>query len=136
LILPILGKAIVIAICAAVAAWVYSLLYAIAFSGGWEVSNFPYVTLVGSFLGSFTIGLPIALLTYWLSHAHLVRSPATLSMIVALAAIMMILASYVVAAWEGVMVLGYPASIAAITYGLLGWIWILLPMRSQRATDA
>lgn len=81
-----------------------------------------------SLLGTFAIGLPIALLTYALSGRVLAQSPMILVMTTALAAIMMVLASYSVADDGGVLIFGMPAAAAAMTFGLLGWIWIIRPL--------
>ena len=41
----------------------------------------------------------------------------------------MVLTSYAIADEEGVFLLGIPAFIAALTYGILGWFWILKPLQ-------
>ena len=43
----------------------------------------------------------------------------------------MLLTSYAIAEEEGVLALGIPAFIAALTYGILGWFWILRPLRAS-----
>lgn len=50
-------------------------------------------------------------------------------MVAVLAGIMMILTSYVIGDEMGVLVLGIPAFLAALTYGILGWFWILKPLQ-------
>lgn len=87
--------------------------------------------LYGSLTGSFAIGLPVALLVFWMSHRHLAASPTVLAMIVVLAGIMMLLASFVIGDAEGMIVLGVPAFLAAATFGVLGWFWIIRPMRNS-----
>lgn len=131
---PILiGKSIVIAILAAVAAWAY--LFALTlYQDGLQAAD--WVTgeaSVGSFLvallGTFAVGLPIALFTFLWSGKHLAQSVTTLAMVAVLAGIMLVLASYVLASDAGVLMLGIPAFIAAITFAVLGWYWILKPKR-------
>ena len=123
------GKSIVIALVAAGVAWVYLLAFA-RFNGSENtVPAYPAMALYGSMLGSFMIGLPVSVLVFWMSHKHLVKSPTTLAMIAVIAGIMMILASFVVGDREAVLVMGVPAFLAAITFGVCGWFWILKPMR-------
>lgn len=130
--LVIFGKAIIIAICAALVAWGYLLAFSQYSGGDLATPGYRGVMLYGSLIGSFAIGLPVALLVFWLSHRHLVGSPFTLAIIVVLSGIMMILASFVIGDSGGVIVLGLPAFMAAATFGLLGWFWILKPLREMR----
>ncbi len=129
--LSFLGKSILIALCAGMASWFYLILLA-SFYPTWEMDG---EALGGTFfytaLGSLVIGLPIALLTFWMSRRHLVKSPTTLAMIAVLAGIMMVLASFVIGDRNGVIVLGIPAFVSACTFGLLGWFWIVRPMRGE-----
>ena len=55
-------------------------------------------------------------------------------MVAVLAGIMLMLASFVLADEAGVLVLGIPAFIAVITFAVLGWFWILRPMRRGEAS--
>ncbi len=127
--LAVAGKSILIALVAAGVAWGYLLAFA-RFNGSESaVPGYSTMALYGSMLGSFVIGLPVSLLVFWMSHKHLVRSPTTLAMVAVLAGIMMILASFVIGDREAVLVMGVPAFLAAITFGLCGWFWILRPMR-------
>ena len=129
----IVGKGVVIAACAAVAAWLYiaCLTIHLGMAPGmeWIACEASAGTFLFSLIGSLAIGLPIALLVFWMSGKHLRNSPATLAMIVVLAGIMMVLASFVIGDEEGVAVLGVPAFICAVTFGVLGWFWIIRPMR-------
>ncbi|MEM7700573.1 MAG: hypothetical protein AAF251_01415 [Pseudomonadota bacterium] len=133
--LAIFLKAIAIAICAGLAAWGYFV--AGSLGGGGLADDLPRSIEVGIWLlwptlfASFTIGFPVALLTFVLARRHLVQSPTTLAMVTVLAGIMMVLTSYWIAEEDGVLALGIPAFIAALTYGILGWFWIIKPM--QRA---
>lgn len=126
-----MGKSLGIAACAGITPLLY--LFALpTFYPTWEMNDQALGGLLFyTSLGSFLIGLPIALLTFWLSREHLIGSPQTLAMIAVLAGIMMMLASFVIGDENGVIVLGVPAFIAAITFGALGWFWILVPLRSQ-----
>jgi hypothetical protein len=120
------GKALVIALVAAVVAW---LPFAIVNSldGGLTFAFLPM-----ALLGSFSVGLPIAALTFVFAGKHLANSPATLAMVTVLAGIMLVLASYALASEVGVLALGIPSFIAALTFGVLGWFWVLRPMRKRR----
>ncbi len=91
-------------------------------------------TLGPTLIGSFSIGLPVSMLTYLFSSKHLAQSPQTVAMVAVLAGIMMILASYAIGDEEAVLILGIPAFIAALTYGVLGWFWILKPLRKRSET--
>ncbi|BDW82647.1 hypothetical protein MACH24_20850 [Erythrobacter sp. Dej080120_24] len=129
--LAVFGKAMIIAIVAALIAWAYLLAFS-EISGGDSVApGSREIMLYGSLTGSFAIGLPVALLVFWMSHRHLAASPTTLAMIVVLAGIMMLLASFVIGDAEGMIVLGVPAFLAAATFGVLGWFWIIRPMRNS-----
>ena len=133
--LGVFVKALVIAVCAGLTAWSY-------FAAGWAADGLLFDDPSRSFdrgiwllwptlFGSFTIGLPVALLTFLLSWRHLVQSPTTLAIVTVLAGIMMILTSYAIGKEGGVLALGIPAFIAALTYGILGWFWILRPLRAS-----
>lgn len=131
--IAIFFKAIVIAVCAGLAAWAYFI--AGSLGGGGLADDLSKSIEVGLWLlwptlfASFTIGFPVALLTFVLARRHLVQSPTTLAMATVLAGIMMVLTSYWIAEEGGVLALGIPAFIAALTYGILGWFWILRPLR-------
>ncbi|MEM1289721.1 MAG: hypothetical protein AAGH60_15330 [Pseudomonadota bacterium] len=131
--LAVIWKAVLIAVCAALSVLAYfalgSTLDGILDGGHGFTSDAAVGTLGAALFGSFTIGLPVALLTFLLSWRHLAQSPATLAMVAVLAGIMMILTSYVIGDEMGVLVLGLPAFVAALTYGILGWFWILKPLR-------
>ena len=128
--LALIVRFALIAFVAAIAAWI-----PVAASFVFDGAAFGVVFYLGLFvpalLGSFTIGYPVALLAFYLSWRHLVASPTTLAMVSVLAGIMMLLTSYAIAEEEGVLALGIPAFIAALTYGILGWFWILRPLRAS-----
>ena len=131
--LVFIAKGIVIAICAAVAAWAYLFAFTLYREEGagldWAIGEASVATFLFALLGTFAVGLPIALFTFRFSAGHLAQSFTTLAMVAVLAGIMLVLASFVVGDRAGVLVLGIPAFIAALTFGLLGWFWILRPMR-------
>ncbi|MEO0461869.1 MAG: hypothetical protein AAF127_01980 [Pseudomonadota bacterium] len=81
-------------------------------------------------IGSFGIGLPVALLVLWLAGKQIAQNPQILAMIVALSAIMLMLASFAVGGEIAMFTLGLPSALAALTYGILGWFWILRPLRN------
>lgn len=129
--IALLGKTVVIALCAAVAAWGYIHLL-VAFDGsasGTLDSETSGLALMFALVGCFAIGLPIALLIYVFSAQHLARSVTTLAMVAVLCGVMLVLASFVVGGEAGAILIGVPAFIAAITFAVLGWFWILRPMR-------
>lgn len=131
--LAILAKAIAISVCAAAMATLY-FVAALVFDtplrtgAGYSLASASR-TFMPSLMGSFAIGLPVALMTYFLSGKHLAQSPLTVAMVAVLAGVMMILTSYALGDEEAVRILGIPAFIAALTYGILGWFWILKPLR-------
>ena len=131
--LALIGKSIVIAFLAAVAATTYIFAgFGLALGPGDAITlhSEPLLVMFGvALVGCFAIGLPIAFLTFAFSARHLAQSPTTMAMVTVLAGIMMVLASYVVADETGVYTLGIPAFIAALTFGVLGWYWILRPLR-------
>ena len=131
--LAIYVKSLAIAVCAALMATLYfGALSEIQHPSlaGYEMTWVRAgVTLMLTLFASFAIGLPIALLTFLFSSQHLAKSPTALAMVCVLAGIMMVLASFALADQRGVVTLGIPAFIAALTYGILGWFWILKPLR-------
>lgn len=135
--LAVLAKAIAVAVCAAFTA----TLYLVALSkiehpslAGYEMTWVRAgATLTATLFASFTIGFPVALLTFFLARRHLIQLPATLAMVTVLAGIMMVLSSYWIAEEDGVLIFGIPAFLAALTYGILGWFWILRPLRASQS---
>ncbi|MEM6856238.1 MAG: hypothetical protein AAF559_00070 [Pseudomonadota bacterium] len=129
--LAFLGKVVAITMCAALSATAYlAVLQALTmppdvpYHFSWDFWSFAYVITLAI---TCIIGLPVALLTYLFARRHLEQSPATLAMIAVLAGIIMVLTSYAIGDEETVLNLGIPAFAAAITYGILGWFWIVKP---------
>lgn len=133
----LIGKSIVIAILAAVAAWSYLfalMLYQYGLeAANWATGDASMASFLAALLGTFAVGLPIALFTFLWSGKHLAQSVTTLATVTVLAGIMLVLASYVLARDAGVLVLGIPAFLASLTFAVLGWFWILRPMRKGKA---
>jgi len=133
--LLVFAKAILIAICAALAAWAYFVMSSNIDGFSPRASGMSAERAGGALMmtlfGSFTIGLPVALLTFLLSWRHLANSPTTLAMVTVLAGIMMVITSYAIGKETGVLILGIPAFLAALTYGILGWFWVLKPLRNS-----
>ena len=132
--LSLIAKGIAIAVFAAMASWAY--LFAIALNEGhgveWARGSESALIFSVALLGTFAIGLPIAFFAYRFSALHMAQSFVTLAMVAVLSGIMLILASFVVGDMVGVRLLGIPAFIAAITFGLLGWFWIIRPQEKIR----
>ena len=131
--LSFFAKGIIIAALAAITAsgYVYALFF---FGSGPDgaISTELLLTVFGvALVGTYSIGLPIAFFTYRFSAQHMAKSVETLAMVAVLSGIMLIIASFVVGDRLGVMYLGIPAFIAAITFAVLGWFWILRPMRAR-----
>ncbi|MEP3051746.1 MAG: hypothetical protein ABJP48_02030 [Erythrobacter sp.] len=80
-------------------------------------------------LGSFAVGLPVALLTYFFAAKRLTSSPLTLLLIANLAGIVLILASFALADVFGAFFLGLPSWLAANVFGVIGWFWIVKPQK-------
>ncbi len=113
----------VVALVAAVAAWLpMGILNGI--DGGLTFQLFPI-----ALLGSFAVGLPIALLCFFLAGVHLRGSPKTVFLMANLASVMLMLASFAIADQFGVIFLGIPSAIAANVFAALGYLWILKPQR-------
>lgn len=138
--LAIVGKGIVIAVCAALAASLYvaviSYVYMVFGIGTGFSSQAAALTLMLTLLGTFAIGLPVAVLTYLFSSKHMIRSPAVIVMIAMLSGIMCMLASFLLGREQGVLMLGIPAFVAVITFAVMGWYWVLKPQRVQGSDDA
>jgi len=131
-VLILLGKSIVIATLAGLAAMVPQLLYAFVFGikdTGAQLSGEAWRMLFATALAaSFIVGLPVALLTFFFAGKHIVRFPITLLLIAGLAIIMMTLASFVVAGSLGIAMFALPAALAAAAYAVVGYLWIIKPL--------
>ncbi len=124
-------RALLIALLAALAAWLpLAVLVALDIDVG-IIPSYSVLLLPLALFGSFALGLPIALLVYWLAGKSLTGSPKTVFMMANLAGVMMMLASFVLAGESGIRLLGIPSWIAANVYALLGWFWILKPGRVE-----
>ena len=125
-----IGKAVLMPVCAAMAAWSYVMVLQLIASGV-EYLNIEVALAVFavSLMGNFIIGLPIALLLFFLSTNQLFGSPTTLVITVVLTVIVMILATFIFGGDAAVLVFGIPASISAMTFAVLGWHWVIKPMR-------
>ncbi|TRD09849.1 hypothetical protein FGU71_12590 [Erythrobacter insulae] len=129
----IFAKFAVIAILAGIAAWVPVAIYLMIEAGRSSsenaLSGFQLGALQVSLLGSLAIGFPVALLTYFLAVRQLARTPSALFLIAALSAVMITLAAYLVADTAAAFAFGVPSLIAAMTFAVLGWFWIIRPQR-------
>ncbi len=128
-------KSVVIAVCAGFAAAIPVVVVNAVDSYILDTPMFqPMVFslyLSVAMLGCFAIGLPIALLTYFLAGKHMVRFPTTLPLAAFLSVIVMTIASFVIAGPEGIVLLGFPAALSAATFAGLGWLWIIRPLRDR-----
>ncbi len=124
-------RALFIALLAALVAWYPMVEFVTVEDEAGPLSEVGLKLLGVALLGSFALGLPIALLVYWLAGKSLSRSPGIVFMIANLAGAMMMLASFVLADEFGMLMLGVPSWIAANVYAGLGWLWILKPMRED-----
>ena len=132
--LRLIGKGIVIAFIAAAVAWLSVVGYFGVIDGELHLDpNYYFVQAIPlALMGSYCIGLPVALLTFVLSKDHLIRSPKTLATITALAGVMMVLAALTFGDEFTALVFGLPAAVAGAVFAVLGWFWILKPMRGAR----
>ncbi len=121
--LILFAKSLVIAFAAAVAAWLPWVLVI----GGDADSSLQLFAVAA--VGSFAVGLPIALLTYYLAGEQLRQSAVTVFMIANMAGVMLLLVTMVLGQVFGGFVFGVPSLIGANVYAVLGWFWILKPQR-------
>jgi len=122
--LVLLGKSILIATCAGIAAW---LPVALTLFGTDFGASFPLIYL--ALLGSFAVGLPIALLTLFLAGKAMSDRIGTVMTAANCGGFMLLLVTAVLGGPFGVLYYGVPSWIAANVFGLLGWFLILKPMR-------
>ncbi len=131
--LALIAKFVLIAFAAGVAAWVPAGLHFAALgadlSKAADTGNIQLFWLQISLLGSFAVGLPVALLVYYLAAPQLAQRPATIFLIAALAGVMMILTCAVFGDASSMVLFGIPSFIAANTYAVLGYFLIIRPMR-------
>ena len=128
----VLAKSILIAACAAAIAWLPVGIMFTAEMGPEIVMSGLGLLFKFAMLGSFAVGLPIALLVFWLAGGQLAQNPSILATVVALSCVMLLLASFVIGGVPVMFLNGLPCVLAALTYGVLGWLWILKPMRKDR----
>lgn len=128
----LIAKSVLIALVAAITSTLLVLMAGLALSRSDGLPLESWQSLFAfALLGNFAIGLPVALLVYFLSGRQLVRFPSIIGIIALLAGIMSMLASFVIAEREGVLFLGIPSLISAAVFAGLGWLWIIRPLRSQ-----
>ena len=128
----VLIKAVLIALIAAAMAWLPAGIMFTAEMGPEIVVTGLGLLFKFAMLGSFAVGLPVALLVLWLAGGQLAQNPSILAMVVALSCVMLLLASFVIGGVPVMFLYGLPCILAALTYGVLGWLWILKPMRKDR----
>ncbi len=117
-----LGKSVGIAALAALAALVPA---AISLNDGSYWIAFIYVALIGS----FGVGLPVAALVYWFARRELLRRPALVFLFANLAGAILALTSALLGDLFGLWAFGLPSLLAANTFAMLGWLWIIRPAR-------
>lgn len=83
-------------------------------------------------MGSYVVGFPVAVLIFLLSAKHLVHKPSTLVLITLLASVVMLIASFAIGDAGAMLAFGLPSVVAAITYAILGHLWIIRPVREGR----
>ncbi len=125
------AKFLTIALFAALAAWSFMALWMLidSLNSTSDIRQTIIATFHIALLGSYAVGLPVAVLVFAMSKKHLIQSPTTLFMIATLSGIMMALASLVIGDAGAALLFGMPSFIAAMTYAVLGWFWILKPLR-------
>ena len=121
--LILLAKSVVIAVFAAIAAWLpWAVLNAA--DGGLSLTLLPI-----ALIGSLAVGLPVALLTYHLAGNELRKSPKNVFLAANFAGVVMLLVTSLLGSLFGGMFFGIPSMIAANVFALFGWFWILKPQR-------
>ncbi len=129
--IAVLGKAIIIAFMAALTAWLFPVAYLVSTGDSLNLNPASPVRQGSTIalLGSYGVGMPVSLLTYFLARRHLMQSPMTLFTIASLAGVMMILVCLVFGDGFLALMFGVPSLIAALVFATLGWFWILKPER-------
>ena len=128
-------KFLAIAFVAAVAAWLPVFFSFVLGDSSWFEPDFAGNLFMVALLGSYGIGLPIALATFFMAGRHLTQSPSILVLIVLLSAVMIALTSLVLLDASAAYIFGVPSLFAAATYAVLGWFWILKPQRDDPVID-
>ncbi|MEM6828178.1 MAG: hypothetical protein AAF553_09565 [Pseudomonadota bacterium] len=125
----IAAKLLAIALIAALAASAaFGAL--LAFNGAFNQTAYNAFSI--AVLGSYAIGFPVAFLTFQFAGRHMAASPSTIAMIAALSSVMLLLASFAIGDVGAMYWLGIPSVIAVVTYAVLGWFWIVRPMRGAQ----
>ena len=123
--LVVLAKSLVIALVAGVAVW---LPFAAIGAMTGDIGLF---LLPLALLGSFAVGLPVALLCFFLAGKELRRAPSTVFLMANCAGFVLLTSSAVLGDLLGLIMLGVPSFVAANIFAALGWFWILKPERDQ-----
>ncbi|MEM7664476.1 MAG: hypothetical protein AAF250_01345 [Pseudomonadota bacterium] len=131
--LTLIGKALLIAFAAAVAAWL-PMAALLTIDTEWALKA-PYGLKLFqiALLGSFAIGLPVALMIYALAGRSLAAMPSTIFLIGLTSGLVLIVTSFFVAGEIGVLFLGMPSFFAANTFAVLGWFFVIRPMRNAES---
>lgn len=82
-----------------------------------------------SLAGSFGVGFPIALAVYLLAREPLSRSFGTVLLIAVLSSVVIALTAAIIFDGSAALIFGVPTLFATLTYSILGWFWILKPLR-------
>lgn len=119
----LLAKSGLIALLAACAAW-------LPWAGlnGFTMTEI-WLGLQVALLGTFIVGLPIALLTYFLARKQLAASPTTVFLVANFAGAVMLIVTVLLGDVFGGIFVGIPSWIAANTFAVLGYFWIIRPER-------
>ncbi len=125
------GKSLVIALLAGLIPWlVFAMFLAPGNIRGWDGLFGPSIVFLPvGLLGSVAVGLPIALLTYGLAGRVMAHKPPAVFVAANLAAVMMALVLAVLGGPLTAILYGVPCWISANIFAVLGWLWILRPLR-------
>ncbi|MEM9084569.1 MAG: hypothetical protein AAGB23_01435 [Pseudomonadota bacterium] len=121
----------VISLLGGIAAW---LPVTFAFETGPDSVLPRYYTLrflPVSIAGSFGVGFPIALTVYFLAREPLSHSFSTVLLIAVLSSVVIALTAAIIFDGSAALIFGVPTLFATLTYSVLGWFWILRPMRNS-----
>lgn len=125
----LIGKSVAIAVVAALVAWL-PMAVLVTWDMDLELRVPTAIRLLSvSLLGTLAIGLPVTLLTYFLARKELEKSFKTVLLTANLAGIVMLLVTTVLGNLFGGFVFGIPSILAANTFAVLGWFWIIKPHR-------
>lgn len=123
------GRLVVIAVLAAIVAWLPS---AVLVTSGMDAElrlGTAFRLLLFALFASFMIGLPVASLFVLFGKSTFAGGYSDIALVGFAAGAVLVIATLIFGGTFGALFIGTPAFLAANIYAALGWFWIFRPIR-------